>query len=108
MLYKNATACNQATSSLAAMPATPFNDTAISNVVNVLKNLYPGIAEVKVLTRRMYNRPIYTIRVFTSPELGTVRVAHARSRNPFAAAMRIIDRIDNDPDFSRRVMFRIS
>lgn len=109
MLYTNVAACNQATasneaiSSFAAMPATAkFNDTALSNVVNVLKYLYPGAAEVRIITRRLWGRPIYTIRVFSSPELGVVRVAHAKSRNPFTAAMKIIDRIDSDPDFSRR------
>ena len=108
MLHKNTTACNQATASneaissfISRMPAT-FNGTEPTNIADCLKYLYPGLAEVRIITRRLYSRPIYTIRVFTSPELGTVRVAHARSRNPLTAAMRIIDRIDNDPDFSRR------
>ena len=87
---------------------TAFTTAEAEKAVDTLKVLYPGIFKTKLITRRLWDRPIYTIRVFSSPALGVVRVAHARSRNPFAAAMQIIDRIDSDPDFSRRVMFRIS
>lgn len=80
-----------------------FSGNDLTAATESLQNLYPGIAEVRIITRRLWDRPIYTIRVFSSPALGVVRVAHARSRNPFAAAMQIIDRIDSDPDFSRRV-----
>ena len=82
---------------------TAFTTAEAEKAVDTLKVLYPGIFKARLITRRLWGRPIYTIRVFTSPELGTVRVAHAKSRNPFAAAMKIIDRIDGDPDFSSRV-----
>lgn len=82
---------------------TAFTTAEAEKAVDTLKVLYPGIFKTKLITRRLWDRPIYTIRVFSSPALGVVRVAHARSRNPFAAAMQIIDRIDSDPDFSRRV-----
>lgn len=101
MLHKNTTACNQATASSEA--TSSFTTAEAEKAVDTLKVLYPGIFKTKLITRRLWDRPIYTIRVFSSPALGVVRVAHARSRNPFAAAMQIIDRIDSDPDFSRRV-----
>lgn len=101
MLHKNTTACNQATASSEA--TSSFTTAEAEKAVDTLKVLYPGIFKTKLITRRLWDRPIYTIRVFSSPALGVVRVAHARSRNPFVAAMQIIDRIDSDPDFSRRV-----
>ena len=81
---------------------TAFSITDAQKAADTLKVLYPGIFRIKLRSRSLYGDTIFSIRVFTSPELGTVRIAHARSRNPFAAAMRIIDRIDNDPDFLTR------
>lgn len=83
--------------------SSAFSGNDLTAAAESLQNLYPGIAEVRIITRRLYDRPIYTIRVFTSPKLGTVRVAHARSRNPYTAAKRIIERVESDDDFLYKV-----
>ena len=101
MLHKNTTACNQATASSEA--TSSFTTAEAEKAVDTLKVLYPGIFKTKLITRRLWDRPIYTIRVFPSPKLGTVRVAHARSRNPYTAAQRIIERVESDADFLRKV-----
>lgn len=80
-----------------------FSGDDLTAATESLQNLYPGIAEVRIITRRLYDRPIYTIRVFTSPKLGTVRIAHARSRNPYTAAQRIVRRVESDADFLHKV-----
>lgn len=86
-----------------ASASRAFSGNDLTAAAESLQDLYPGIAEVRIITRRLYDRPIYTIRVFTSPKLGTVRVAHARSRNPYTAAQRIVRRVESDADFLYKV-----